>query len=83
MTIEKAIDQVLWFYENAILASKNVQEEPIRNPIEWALYKTWRMAIGEERTRVTKEKIENILVDYGVAYTDCLAERLLKEFQGV
>ena len=28
-----------------------------------------------------KEYIEQILVEYGVAFTDCLADRLLKEFQ--
>ena len=31
--------------------------------------------------KMDKEYIEQILVEYGVAFTDCLADRLLKEFQ--
>lgn len=30
---------------------------------------------------MTKEHIEKILVEYGVAFTDSLADRLLKEFE--
>lgn len=30
---------------------------------------------------MTKERLEEILVEYGVTFTDCLADRLLKEFE--
>ena len=30
---------------------------------------------------MTKEYLENILTEYGVAFTDSLADRLLKEFE--
>lgn len=30
---------------------------------------------------MSKEELEQLLVEYGVTFTDCLADRLLKEFQ--
>lgn len=80
MTIEKAMDQVLWHYGRAWLMNKK-SPGTILNPLAWALYKTWEQAAEEEGP--TKEKIEAILTEYGVAFTDVLSDRLLEEFTGV
>lgn len=53
MTIEKAIDTVLWNYGRALLMNR--KEEVIRNPVAWALYQTWKKADKEEKCTHTKK----------------------------
>lgn len=52
MTIEKAIDSVLWNYGRALLMNR--KEETIKDPVAWALHETWKKAEEEKCTHTKK-----------------------------